>query len=225
MAGNPVLNIVDFEKAFDSVHRESLWVIMAKYGITEKIVKMIRVFYDDFKCAVEDQGEICEWFDSKTGVKQGCNMSGFLFLIVMDWVMGRAVGGGENGIRWKFTSKLYELDFADDIVLLSSTKQQIQDKTTRLNEEARRVGLKIDKEKTKAMRINARNQEKIIINGQDIEDVDEFVYLGAKVCKERGGMKDFEEQVIESQGCLTLSKLKKIWISNNILRKTKLKLY
>lgn len=186
-------------------------------------MKMIRVFYDDVKCAVEDQGETCEWFDSKTGVKQGCNMSGFLFFIVMDWVMGRAVGGGENGIRWKFTSKLDELDFADDIVLLSSTKQQIQDKTTRLNEEARRVGLKIDKEKTKAMRINARNREKIIINGQDIEDVDEFVYLGAKVCKERGGMKDFEEQVIESQRCL--SKLKKIWISNNILRKTKLKLY
>ena len=53
------------------------------------------------------------------------------------------------------------------------------------------MGLKINKEKTKAMRINARNQEKIIINGQDIEDVDEFVYLGAKVCKEGGGMKDF----------------------------------
>ena len=47
-----------------------------------------------------------------------------------------------------------------------------------------------------------RNLEKIIINGQrDIEDVDEFVYLGAKVCKERGGVKDFEEQVIESQRC------------------------
>ena len=56
------------------------------------------------------------------------------------------------------------MDFADDIVLLSSTKQQIQDKTRRLDEEVRRVGLKINKEKTKAMRINARNQEKIIIN-------------------------------------------------------------
>ena len=45
-------------------------------------------------------------------------MSGFLFLIVMDWVMRRAVGSGENGIRWKFTSKLDDLDFPDDIVLL-----------------------------------------------------------------------------------------------------------
>ena len=35
------------------------------------------------KSAVEDQGEIGERFDIKTGVKEGCNMSGFLFLIVV----------------------------------------------------------------------------------------------------------------------------------------------
>ena len=145
-------------------------------------------------------------------------MSGFLFLIFMDWVMRRAVGSGENGIRWKFTSKLDDLDFADDIVLLSSTKQQIQDKTTRLEEEARRVGLKINEEKTKTMRINARNQENIIINGQDIEDVDEFVYLGAKVCKEGGGVTDLKNRLSKARGAF--NKLKKIWISNNISRKT-----
>ena len=110
-------------------------------------------------------------------------MLGFLFSTVMNWVMGRAVGSGKNGIRWKLTSKLDDLDFVDDIVLLSSTKQQIQDKMTSLDEETTRVGLKINEEKTKPMRIIARNQEKIIINGQDIEDVDEFLYLGAKFVK------------------------------------------
>ena len=100
------------------------------------------------------------------------------------------------------------MDFADDIVLLSSTKQQIQDKTRRLDEEVRRVGLKINKEKTKAMRINARNQEKIIINGQDIEDVDEFVYLEAKVCKVGGGMKDLKNRLSKARGAF--NKLKKI---------------
>ena len=114
-------------------------------------------------------------------------------------------------------------DFADDIVLLSSTKQQIQDKTTRLGEETRRVGLKINKEKTKAMRINARNQKKIIINGQEIKQVDEFEYLGAKVCKEGGGMKDLRNRLSKARG--GFNKPKKIWISNNISRKTKLRLY
>ena len=61
----------------------------------------------------------------------------------MDWVMRRIVGHGENGIRWKFTSKLDDLDFADYAVLLSSTKQQIQDKKARMDDEAlRRLGIK-----------------------------------------------------------------------------------
>ena len=83
-----------------------------------------------------------------TGVKQGCNMSGFLFLIALDRVMRNAVGNGENGIRWKLTSKFDDVDFADDIVLISSTKKQTQEKT-RLNEEAKRVGLKVNVDYTK----------------------------------------------------------------------------
>lgn len=41
---------------------------------------MVKIFYKDVKYAVEDQGEIGERFDIKTGVKGGCNMSGFFVL-------------------------------------------------------------------------------------------------------------------------------------------------
>ena len=77
--------------------------------------------------------------------------------------MRRTICHGETGISWKFTSKLDDLNFADDLVLNSSTKQQIQDKTAGMDDEARRVGLKITIEKTKVMRINAKNQEIIMI--------------------------------------------------------------
>ena len=108
--------------------------------------------------------------------------------------MRRTVGNGGNGIRWRFTSKLDDLDFAEDIALISSTKQQIQNKTTKLEEEARRAGLKVNIEKTKTIRINARNQDKTGVNEIDIEEVAEFIYLGAKVCKEEGGMKDLKSR-------------------------------
>ena len=49
------LNFIDFEKAFHSVRRESLWIIMRKYGIPAQIIRMVKIFYEDFKCAVEDQ--------------------------------------------------------------------------------------------------------------------------------------------------------------------------
>ena len=82
----------------------------------------------------------------------------------------------ENGVRWRFTSKLDDLDFADGVALIYSTKQQIQDKTTKLEEEARRVELKVSTKRTNVMRINARNQDKIVVNEIGIEDVDEFTY-------------------------------------------------
>ena len=91
-----------------------------------KLINLIKVFYGDFKCSVIDEGETSEWFDIKTGVKQGCNMSGLLFLIAMDLIMRRSVQNGENGIRLNFNNKLDDLDFADDVALLSSTKQHIQ---------------------------------------------------------------------------------------------------
>ena len=49
-----------------------------------------------------------------------------LFSIVMNWLMRRTAGNGENGIRWRFPFKPDDLDFADDIALISSTKQQIR---------------------------------------------------------------------------------------------------
>ena len=45
-------------------------------------------------------------------------MSVFLFLLVIDWVMRKMLSEGNTGIRWRFTEKLDDLDFADDLALL-----------------------------------------------------------------------------------------------------------
>ena len=75
------LNFIDFEMVFNSIHRESMLGIMKKYVVRENVIRVVKTFCEDFKCAIDNQGEIGEWFDIKTGVKQGCNMSGFLFLL------------------------------------------------------------------------------------------------------------------------------------------------
>ena len=96
-------------------------------------------------------------------------MPRFLFLTVTDWAMRRTVGRGENGTRWKFTSKLDDVDFAD------SGKN--------INNGGRQIGLTINMEKIKAMRINAKNQQSIMIAGLRIEEGSVFSYLEATVCR------------------------------------------
>ena len=75
------------------------------------------------------------------------------------------------------------------------------------------------------MRINAKNQELIMIDGEGVaEAVDEFTYLGATVCKEEGaGMKDPKNRLSKARSALV--RLKRIWRSNTTLRRTKLRLY
>ena len=95
---------------------------------------MIQFLYEDTEteCVVLDEGEESEWFKVKTGVKQGDVMSGFIFLIVvMDWIMKNVTEGNNTGIRWKFTSKLEDLEFADDITLFSSNIQHMQYKVSK----------------------------------------------------------------------------------------------
>ena len=75
------VNVVDFAKAFDSVHRHSLWKLLRAHGIPTHLVEIIKSFYDNFTCCVGD-GDIL--FEVHTGVRQGCVMSKFLFNLVVE---------------------------------------------------------------------------------------------------------------------------------------------
>ena len=80
------INYIDFKKAFDSVHRETLWKIVRSYGIPMKICNLMQAFYENFECSVILEKSVSEPFTVKSGVRQGCILSPILFLIVIDWV-------------------------------------------------------------------------------------------------------------------------------------------
>ena len=76
---------------------------------------------------------------------------------------------------------LEDLDYADDIVLISETWNHAQQKLERLNQNGLRTGLKINKKKTESLRINARNNSAFTVDNEDVKDVTTFTYLGATV--------------------------------------------
>ena len=54
---------IDFEKAFDSIDRESIWNILLHYGVPEKFVNIIKQIYDGFTCQVIHNGRLSDDFD------------------------------------------------------------------------------------------------------------------------------------------------------------------
>ena len=89
----------NYEKVFDSVHRETLWRIMGSHGIAPKLVRMVQAMFKGSKCAVINGGGKTDWFDIKSSSRQGCVMLGFLFLLVIVWVTRKTRREGNTGIR------------------------------------------------------------------------------------------------------------------------------
>ena len=170
---------LNFEKAFDSLDREVLWNLMEYHGIPQKFINIIRNSYSNMQCRVIHEGKLTESFDVKTGVKQGCLLSPFLFLLAIDYIMRESTEGKRNGIQWTMWQQLDDLDFADDIALISSTQQQMQEKTSLLAKTSIKLGLRPDESKTKVM--NAKRKQPIKIKDTNVEEGDEFTYLGVNI--------------------------------------------
>ena len=84
-----------------------------------KNVKIIKTLYENSKCAVKVNNSLTDWFFIKTGVCQGGILSPLLFCITIDWIMKRSMENKTTGIKWLNNTTLEDLDFADDIALLS----------------------------------------------------------------------------------------------------------
>ena len=214
---------IDFEKAFDSLHRESLWKILRNYGIPYKVVNIIQALYENFECRVIHDNKLTEAFEVKTGVKQGCILSPLLFSLAIDWIMLKTLGQRRTGIQWSLTSILEDLDYADDLGLLSSRHQDIQGKTENLAAAANQVGLKVNEQKTQVLRKNARTDEPIQLNGKPLEDVQEFNYLGSKITTDGDCMTEINSRI--SKAGQAFGMLRNIWKTNNLSLQTKIKIF
>ncbi|CAH8517814.1 unnamed protein product [Schistosoma margrebowiei] len=86
---------------------------------------------------------------------------------------------GKHRIKWTSRMQLDDLDFADDLALLSQTQQQMQEKTNSVAAASAAVGLNIHKGKSKVLRYNTACTDPITIDGEDLEDVETHTYLGS----------------------------------------------
>ena len=214
------IDFVDFEKAFDSVHQESLWRILRAYGIPQQIIDIIKSFYNNFTCRV---GKSETSFKVKTGVRQGCTMSAVLFSMTTDWLMRHTTEDQSRDIRWTLFSTLEDLGFADDLALVSHTHQHMQEKTTRLSTYAQQVGLKISQKKTEVVLLNVSNPKPVQVNGEDLPTTEEFTYLGSAVRHDGGAGSDIKNRLNKAKNAFRM--LNNMWRSSQNSTKTKLKIY
>ncbi|KAL9960175.1 hypothetical protein ACROYT_G033591 [Oculina patagonica] len=218
-------NFIDLEKAFDSIQRDSLWKILKHYGIPSKLVNVIKMLYDDCKSQVICNTVLTDTFNVTTGVTQGCILSPFLFVLGIDWIMKQVTSNRRGEIRWTLTSILEDLEYADDIVLLSHRYQDMQAKTNTLATTAGSLGLKISTKKTSHLRTNSKTSEAIMLNGEEVKEVEHFTYLGSMVSTSGNGEKEILARISKASQVFASLRSTCNWKSRNISLKTKIRFF
>jgi hypothetical protein len=109
---------VDYQTAFDSLNRAWIWEELKVRGLTSKFINIIKG-YEDFRCRVIHEGQISDQIETSSGVRQGCLLSPLLFLLVLDGVLHRALDGKKRGLTWRLKESLEDMEYADDICLVS----------------------------------------------------------------------------------------------------------
>nr|KAG5708556.1 hypothetical protein BaRGS_032977 [Batillaria attramentaria] len=128
-----------------------------------------------------------------------------------------------SGTQWTLWTQLDDLDFVDDLALLSHNHSQMQDKTTCLEATSVGTGLNINRKKTELMKINTTANTPVTVGGEPIREVESFVYLGSAVDGQGGTDRDVTARIGKARAAMIM--LKNIWASKVISTRTKLRIF
>ncbi len=131
---------VDLEKAFDRVPREAIVWALRRQNIPEKLIKLVMALYMNSRSKVKTAAGVSEELNIGVGVHQGSALSPLLFIVVMQEVTKEERGEG-----------LMELLYADDLVLMAETEEEVMDRFSAWKRRMERRGMKVNMEKTKMM--------------------------------------------------------------------------
>ncbi|EYC44065.1 hypothetical protein Y032_0473g2104 [Ancylostoma ceylanicum] len=162
------LAFLDLEKVFDRVPHEVIWYALRWHGVPEELIEWVRILYADPRSRVQAAAGTSAEFPISVGVHQGSALSPLLFILVMDAIT-----------RDLQRSAPWTLLYADDVMLTSEQKEDLERQTQAWSERLARFSLRLNVKKTEYMMTNLDEHSTIQVDGNDIRRTDYFKYLGS----------------------------------------------
>ena len=149
-------------------------------GISGKILDAIQSLYERVQCTVKVNDLFSPWFPVTHGVKQGCKISPTLFSIFIN-DLAQEINRLNCGVNLDGTI-ISVLLYADDIVLIAPTEENLQLMLDTMNSWCKKWKLTVNQEKTKVIHFRTasvnRSTFEFKCGNKDIEYTSSYKYLG-----------------------------------------------
>ncbi|VDO89830.1 unnamed protein product [Heligmosomoides polygyrus] len=169
------LAFLDLEKAFGRVPREVIWYALREHGVPEELIEWVRILYSCPKSRVQAAAGTSMEFPISVGVHQGSALSPLLLVVVMHAIS-----------RDLQQPVLWTLLYADDVMLASEDKIELQRQVQAWCDRLERLGLKHNVKETEYMTTDEDESSSIKVNGIERPRTSVFKYLGSAIASAGG---------------------------------------
>ena len=143
---NLYLCFIDYRKAFDIVAHEVLWKNMIDMGFPKHIILLIKTLYKNQKATFKTSYDLADFFQIGQGVRQGCILSPSPFNILSEQIMRTALDDFDGNITIG-GRKITNLRYADDIVLVAGSMNELKELTKKVHVASNKSGLHLNPRK------------------------------------------------------------------------------
>ena len=183
---------------------------------------MIKSMYEETICRVKAYGKLGDAFRVGAGVRQGDVLSPLLFLRAIEYVIRMALRE-TDGVDFAENHTASSAEYADDVALISSSVESLQEHIDRFQNAAEVMGLYLNGSKCKAIAYPARIN-KLEVNGEPIDYVNGFTYLGSQICANTDPGPEVEARIGRATGAFR-SLHRRLWGRKQIATRIKLRFY
>ena len=188
---------IDFKKAFDSISQHYLWDALEEQNVPHGYIRILRNLYSGQTAQVKTDA-LSRNFEMHRGTKQGDPLSSLLFNALLEKVMSKVkpsfiekrygIQMGLGSASGKDETRLTNLRFADDVLVVGSSLKQVTEMLSLMKAETSKCGLELHPEKTKIIsstnRQNRPRNKYAHVGDMRIEILartEEIKYLGRKI--------------------------------------------
>jgi len=143
---NGFIVFLDFYKAFDSVEHPFILETLKHFGFGLKFSNLISLLYNDINSCVSLEHGTCSRFAVKRGIRQGCNCSPLLFILVAELLSIRIKMIHSDGFNI-LGKHIIISQFADDTTLFLKDIRQISRALDSVSQFSKASGVKLNTNK------------------------------------------------------------------------------
>ena len=203
--------LLDWEKAFDKIDHDRLLEALARLGVPANFLQLIRTIYKAPQFRVKSGEHQSDYKTQHSGIRQGCPLSPYLFILVMTVLMKdvkarlntKRQSEPINGIRFA------EILYADDTLLFGPHTHNINKLLAEIQTESAYYNLNLNLAKCINLTLNQKQTSVKFQTGDLVPRRKKATYLGTLLTDTNDNHAELNNRIADATA--TANKLKIFW--------------